>query len=266
MAWDVKVVADSVSPTGSRLLTVEATYPLIVHNELLTHRVFSRGSASNRAIPNLVFIEKVKNDPFVPLRWPKRSKSMAPREYFTDPDQIEQLNRLWLDCRDAVLPYVEAMTEIGAHKEIANRPLMAWQWITTVITGTEWDNFFNLRCHPDAEQHMRRLADLVRAVHMSSQPRELNWGQWHLPYLTDDEQDLDLDIGTKKKVSVARCARTSTLTQGTIAEDLNLFNRLYTAEPIHSVPFEMVATPAEGRYANFEGWMSFRWRLEQRGN
>ena len=47
----VKVLADSISEEKVRLVTIEAEYPRVIHCELLTHRVFSRNSASSRAIP-----------------------------------------------------------------------------------------------------------------------------------------------------------------------------------------------------------------------
>jgi hypothetical protein len=49
--YAARVLADSVNPAGVRLVTVEATYPHIVHPHILTHRMFSRGTGSSRAIP-----------------------------------------------------------------------------------------------------------------------------------------------------------------------------------------------------------------------
>ena len=51
MTISAKVVADSVSPDGIRLTTLQLRYPKFVHGEFMTHRVFSRNASSSRAIP-----------------------------------------------------------------------------------------------------------------------------------------------------------------------------------------------------------------------
>lgn len=265
MAWDVKVVADSVSPSGHRLTSVEACFPACVQQELLKHRAFSVGSASNRAIPNSTIIEQVRSDPFIPLSWPKRHKAMQPQEYVSDPEVIEMLRYAWAASSKVAISYAESLTENGVHKEIANRLLGPYQWVTVLITASDWDNFFALRCHEAAEQHMRKLAEMIRSAREGSSPRWLDYGEWHLPYIDGLDCAGGFDLALFKKLSVARSARVSTLTQGrrtTPLEDLYLFDRLKNANPMHSVPFEMVATPVDGRCANFEGWQSYRWELE----
>lgn len=47
----VKIIKDSISPDENRVTTFELEYPRYIHAQLLTHRVFSRNSASSRAIP-----------------------------------------------------------------------------------------------------------------------------------------------------------------------------------------------------------------------
>src|SRR5688500_18455402 len=71
-----KVLLDSLAPNNVRLTTFELTYPRIVHSEFMTHRTFSRNSASSRAIPLKKMIERVKNNPFFPLHWGKNEKGM----------------------------------------------------------------------------------------------------------------------------------------------------------------------------------------------
>lgn len=53
MGFDAKILADSMSPDGVRLTTVEITFPRIILAELNTHRMLSKSSASSRAIPLL---------------------------------------------------------------------------------------------------------------------------------------------------------------------------------------------------------------------
>ncbi len=64
-----RVVADSISPSGVRLTTIEAKMHRYVLAEFNTHRVFSRNSASSRAIPVAKQIAAVQDDPALPLEW-----------------------------------------------------------------------------------------------------------------------------------------------------------------------------------------------------
>src|SRR5271154_6789375 len=78
--YSAKILADSISPAGRRLTTWELTYPRFVHAELMTHRLFSRNSASSRAIPNEKLRKRVQDDPALPLWWGKNQAGMQARE------------------------------------------------------------------------------------------------------------------------------------------------------------------------------------------
>ena len=66
---EAKIVADSVNKQGGRITTFLLTYPRFIHSELMTHRMFSRNSASSRAIPFEKMVKMVKEDPFIPIAW-----------------------------------------------------------------------------------------------------------------------------------------------------------------------------------------------------
>ena len=66
-----EIVADSIDPRGNRITSVLLTYPRFIHSELLTHRMFSRNSASSRAIPFAKMVKMVQKDPFIPIAWQK---------------------------------------------------------------------------------------------------------------------------------------------------------------------------------------------------
>lgn len=53
-----KVITDSKSPQGNRITTFKLVFPRFILAELNTHRLFSKNSASSRAIP---FEKMVKN-------------------------------------------------------------------------------------------------------------------------------------------------------------------------------------------------------------
>ncbi len=136
-------------------------------------------------------------------------------------------------------------------------------WHTVIVTATEWDNFFALRCSANAQPEIHAVADLMRAEYESGEPQTIGIGAWHLPLLQDDERTLPLE--EQKKISAARCARVSYLTHDgkrNIQADIDLFTRLKSDR--HLSPFEHVATPSldSGFHANFRGWVQMRKEIE----
>ena len=138
--------------------------------------------------------------------------------------------------------------------------------IRVVVTATEWGNFFGLRMHPDAQPEIQELARCMYQAMMESQPNVLHPGQWHLPYIT--EEDADLTIHQKIRVSVARCARVSYRlhdgTRTTLEKDLQLYDQLIKADPAHASPCEHQAIAMNSALApsrNFLGWWQLREQL-----
>lgn len=66
-----KIIADSINPFGHRITTMVVTMPRIVLAEFNTHRMFSRNSASSRAIPFEKMVKSVEENPFIPIAWQK---------------------------------------------------------------------------------------------------------------------------------------------------------------------------------------------------
>lgn len=144
MSYQVKILADSVAQ-GVRLTSLVATYPRIIHSEVMTHRTFSRNAASSRAIPVEKNIERVLADPFVLETFHKNQKGMQGGEALDETSQ-QAAQEIWHDAREAAVYSARELAKLGTHKHLANRLLEPHSWITTVITATEWDNFFALRC------------------------------------------------------------------------------------------------------------------------
>ena len=152
------VVTDSISVTGTRITTWVLTYPRIIHSELMTHRVFSRNSASSRAIPFKKMVQSVKEDPFIPIAWQKEHTGMQGTEYYTNPDSIKQLRELWVEGAGCAIEIATALNsksvidldcpekDGGVTKQLCNRLLEPFLWHTVLVTTTEYGNFFDLRC------------------------------------------------------------------------------------------------------------------------
>lgn len=260
MGFEARVVADSVSESGKRLTTMVWKYPRFIHSEVMTHRMLSRNAASSRAIPVKKMIEQVLTDPARPVYWGKNKPGMQAREELSGEALIEA-KLAWSAARHDAIHMVEKMMAVDLHKQIANRILEPWMWMTTIVSATDWANVFALRRHPDAQPEFKHLADMAYEALCSHRPELLRVGQWHLPFILAGEfAQYNEDYEILRKLSTARCARVSYLnhdgTEPNAEKDFDLHDKLIVAP--HASPFEHVATPAEGRHANFTGWMQYR--------
>jgi thymidylate synthase ThyX len=241
---EAKIIADSIAD-GIRLTTLQLKYPRFIHQEFLTHRMFSRNSSSSRAIPVDKMIQQVKTKPAHPIHWGKNKPGMQAE---TQVDCIFLAQDTWLRAATSAAYSATDLLNQGVHKQVTNRILEPFQFMHTVVTATEWKNFFELRLHPDAQPEIQELAKTMKSAMDHSVPLELKPGQWHLPYISEEELDgLDflVNLDTLRKASVARCARTSYLnhdnTQPNLEKDLELAYKLLEAG--HWSPFEHQATP-----------------------
>lgn len=276
--FKAKIILDSInSNNGIRLVTSELTYPRFIHAEFMTHRMFSRNAASSRAIPARKMIDMIRNDPATPVFWGKNKRGMCAKGEL-EGYELELAKELWLhDARDRALHYAERLRELGLHKQLLNRILEPWKWITVICSATEFSNFFALRDHEDAQPEIQHLACLWKVAFDNSIPLRRATGEWHIPYIQDDEQDLPLE--TRQKMGVARCARVSYLTHDgvrSVDKDLVLYERLLTGSGHgHWSPFEHVAQATSLRETrlnfktwenetgpiwcgNFQGWIQYR--------
>lgn len=249
-----KVIADSTYADGVRLTTMEVCFHRFVLSEFNTHRVFSRNSASSRAIPIHKQLAKLDEGLALPLSWPGEKPGMQGGEELPE-DVAAEVRAAWQSLGDDTVAAAEALKAKGLHKSVVNRLLEPYMWHTVVVTATAWDNFFAQRSNTLAQPEIRAVSELMERVHSASTPRVLGEGEWHLPYVQDDEvaEASGEAWAELAKVSAARCARTSYLTQAGVrdrSKDLELFSRLVTAKPAHWSPLEHVATPwAENRAA-----------------
>ena len=146
------IIADSKNEFGNRITTMVATFPRYILAELNTHRMFSRNSASSRAIPFEKMLKSVEENPFIPIAWQKDHKGMQGGEYIlpasheNDKPCAEDLQSQWLEARDSAVYNAKLLANYGTTKQLCNRLLEPFMWHTVIITATEWENFFALRC------------------------------------------------------------------------------------------------------------------------
>jgi thymidylate synthase ThyX len=270
--YSTRILKDSIAPCGKRLTTWELTYPRFVHAELMTHRMFSRNSASSRAIPTEKMLARIREDPALPQFWGKNQSGMQAAEALDGTTQKEA-ERLWLEARDQMLAAVEALGKLGLHKQLANRLIEPWMFITVIVSATEFANWFHLRNHRAAQPEIAWVASSMWSKYNEAKPRYLGSGAWHLPLFdeglgSDGEWPLvDYDEAKAKKISTGRCARVSYLTHEGVRDllkDIELHDKLCsgpsTGDPGHWSPFEHVARAMEEpvRVGNFIGWFQYR--------
>lgn len=266
---EARILADSIDKYGNRITTFYLVFPRFILAELSTHRVFSMNSASSRAIPFKKMKEMVMNNPFIPIAWQKHHSGMQGNEYLTNKKEIERAKEDWINARTAAVQNATYLySGAGVTKQLCNRLLEPFMWHSVILTGTDFENFFNLRIHPAAEIHINELAVCMQDTMDVSEPSLKEFGELHIPFvgMMDVSDGLNAEVleleDSLIKVSVARCARLSYQTVGDNPKidykaDINLHDRLL--EMKHLSPFEHVALCKENkRYANFKGWQSYR--------
>ena len=230
-----KIVADSISPQGDRLISVLCTFPRIILSEVNTHRMLSKNTSSSRAIPFKKMVEAIENDPFIPIAWQKEHTGMQGYEYIIDEELINQCRLNWLGAKDKAIQFAkDANYNLQVTKQLCNRLLEPFMWTTMLITGSRegWQNFFNLRC-PDyegfksrkeaskeffekgnidtskwsdldwlhlnkgqAEIHMMMLSEAIYDCIQESVPKQLKAGEWHVPFINRFESYSDKEDGS----------------------------------------------------------------------
>lgn len=295
MQIDSKLILTSKNrDTGVNLYTFVLNYPRVILAEVNTHRMLSRNTASSRAIPAWKQRSRVLRDPFVPSSIGRNQKGMQAGEELGGWRRFAAV-QTWKLARYPALLASWILDKAGAHKQVTNRIVEPWTWTQQVVTATDLKNFFKQRNNPDAEPHIRELARLMQdqvdcvetlfdivdfdCRNPDGSPaalgpvnpdmgvfdvQMLRPGDWHLPFVeTRESKALPSDLETLKKVSAARCARTSYYLPesgewSTVDRDAELCSRLSASA--HWSPFEHVATPVpEDEYVgNFRSWKQYR--------
>ncbi len=250
------VLADSVPKTGdrtiwhNRLITLEVTYWRGVHAEHLRHRMFSFSVASSRAIPTRRMLQQVLWHPYCPESFGRLIPGMQSGEPL-GPVAQWVCRRAWLLARWPVLAVVLLLLLLKVHKQWCNRLLEPWLWVTCIVTGGigAWEGFWRLRCHKDAEPHIRRMAEMTRDLVRGSEPKRLTVGDVHCPMVTDSDIDPSLpwDPEVWMMISAGRCAAVSYNNHGSgtdVQKDYARAVKMRTASPPHMSPFEHQALVA----------------------
>lgn len=248
----VQVVADSISAhTGDRVTSFEVNTHRFCLAEWNTHALFNRNSASSRAIPAEKQLARYEDIPALPVEWASEQPGMQGGPDL-DGEDLEAAQSLFQGVHDYTALLVRRyLTDhppktLRLHKSLLNRLLEPFQYHLMLITASSYENFFDQRVSPMAQPEFRVCAEMMKELYDKSDPTELRRGEWHLPYVPEDEAIHIRDDGfDPREVSVARCARTSYMAQSgqrEFTEDVNLCrDRLLPSG--HMSPFAHVCTP-----------------------
>lgn len=253
-----KILADSVSPQGVRMTTMEIEYPRFILAELNTHRMLSKNSASSRAIPVKTMHEHIRNNPATPVHWGKNQPGMQAKAELQDTD-LTDAKFIWQRAMQDALHWAGALADrVGLHKQIANRITEPWMTMKTVISGTEWANFWWLRAHADAQPEIHQLALVMLDAYNASTPQPLNPGEWHVPYVNtyrsiinnelcySDGKGDDITAEEARIISASCCAQVSyRKNDDSFEKAQKIFDQLIHSQPCHASPVEHQATPMD---------------------
>lgn len=198
--------------TGEEIITYKLTFPRIILSEINTYKMLEKNTSSSRAIPFEKMVEVVEKEPFVPIAWQLSHRGMQGNEYITNPYVIEKKKGYWLDARDKAITAASNLvsSEIrGTHyeqnedgsfkeksvilinnstvtKQLANRLLEPFMWVTQLITGTResFEHLFEQRCPiyelevcPDSVVYARSKKEFIENYGCFAEKDDLWWLQ-----------------------------------------------------------------------------------------
>jgi thymidylate synthase ThyX len=259
-----RILADSRNQeTNDRLVSFEiANFPKVLLQELNTHRLLSRNAASSRAMPVAKVIERVKTEPYIPT-FRENQRGMVGK-VLVDQERADKAVHIYKTALDRAIEQAEQLGALQIHKEAVNRLLEPFMTVPVIVSGTEWQNFFNLRTSPNATPDFQAVALLLEKLYRSNRPQVLSHGEMHLVY--SDYIPDHLSLIDRLKVMSARCARISYTNHGSnvmdIEKDLQLAENLL--QDGHLSPLEHLAWAIGKREGlgintrNYQGFLSFR--------
>lgn len=293
MTISAKIIQDSYSPfTQARVTTFELEYPRFIHSEFMTHHAIVKNSASSRAIPVETMIANIMQNPAMPIHWGKAQPGMQAYEehdqvVIYDEDDCEaKPETAWRIAMLRAVDMAKAFAKAGYHKQVVNRLTEPFQHMKVVATATDWNNFFWLRNHPDAQPEIHELARQMQEAYETNRFHSLNENEWHLPYLyrfrridtdginklqyaLDPEGIVFLNVEDAKKVSASLCAQVSyRKTDDSLGKATAIYDRLVKSTPVHASPFEHQAMCFNPRdmYYYHDSWIEGITHMNRNGD
>lgn len=172
--------------TGEEIITYKLTFPRIILSEVNTYKMLEKNTSSSRAIPFEKMVEVVDKEPFVPLAFQTHHKGMQGTEYITNPEEIDYLEVKWLIAKDTAIESAYQLYNNGITKQLANRILEPFMWVTQLCTGTResFEHLFEQRCPiyelevcPDSVVYARSKKEFIEHYGCFEDKDDLWWLQ-----------------------------------------------------------------------------------------
>lgn len=244
------VIANSVSAiSGEEIVTFLIDFPRFILPEFNTHRVISKSGASSRAIPVAKSIEAIQNHSYMPIHFGQNKAGMSADQ------EVDKTTKFTAKCawdfaaRNAI-ESAKTLNSLGIHKQVTNRVLEPFSYMRMVVTATEWDNFFWLRLHEDADPHINELARVMLFALQESIPTELQYGDYHVPFFGEGfwtpaiEACYGVTAQQAIEHSMSCCAQTSYRKLDMSNEKTqDIVAKLFGGSRQHASPSEHIASP-----------------------
>lgn len=220
------IVADSIDNFKNRVTSFVLNVPQIIVKELLRHRMFSFSSSSMRAIPFKKVLKNIKEDMFIPLAYQSHHKGMQGIKYLTK-DDAKKAREQWINSGLKACDEAKRLYDLGVTKQLCSRLIEPFGFAKILVTATEYNNFFELRCpkysieehitfptkkrfkyyyseekdwpktdldwysinKSGAEIHIQALAEAMWDARNASKPKQLKAGEWHIPFGDKFDED-----------------------------------------------------------------------------
>lgn len=249
--------------TNKSMITLKLEMPRIILAELNTHKILVRNCQSSRAVPIKSAIQQlISGNNFVPSYWGRKKSGMSASEENNElvslGETITTREEIWYNAMCNAIEFAEAYDEANYHKQVAGRLLEPFMMVRVLLSGTEWDNLFNLRTHSTAEPHFRDLAIKIYNAIRESDGIVLNHGEWHLPYIKYSrdcngriiylsQNDKVLTLEDARNISLSCSAQTSYRKHDDSVDKADdIVGKLFGLDsPVHASPAEHIATPME---------------------
>lgn len=246
---------------GQSIFTLDITFPRAALAEFLTHRVFSKNTASTRAIPVKDHIKHIRENFYTPA-WTKNQSGMQGGELTGE--YVQNATDTLMVMFDQVVDAVEYLAgdqelgNCGVHKQDAGRYLEPFSYITLRFTTTQWKNFVWLRVDDAAYPPMQRIAGLIHEAILKADPMELKAGEYHVPsirrvrdpvsgklhYFSPENDELTLEEAIA--LSMSLCAQQSfRKADPSEKKTKTVLGKLFNGNKVHASPSEHQATPID---------------------
>lgn len=248
------VLAKSINvhqPELKPIVTFLIDFPRFILPEFNTHRSISKGGASSRAIPVAKQIERICENPVIPIHFGKNQAGMV-ADTEVEADVLGMARFEWESAASNAIRAAKILNNFKVHKQVVNRLLEPFSMMRMVVTGTEWDNFFWLRLHKDADPHIAELARVMLHAYQQTESVGLDDNCWHVPFFDRGYWTPDIHghygITAQEAIhhSMSCCAQTSyrklDMSEGK-AEDI--IRKLFGGDRNHSSPSEPQAKPLD---------------------